>query len=83
LGHNILGHGVDWRAALTLSRRKGSKDFFAVDLDLLGCCDPQPDLVPPDLQNRNHDVVADHDALVDMPRENQHFSLLPWAMGGA
>jgi hypothetical protein len=68
---------------LALSRRKGGEDFFAVNLHFLGCRDPEPDLVPPDLQNRNYDVVADHDALVDMPRQYQHSSLLPWAMGGA
>jgi hypothetical protein len=68
---------------LALGGREGGKDLFAMDLDILGCRDPQPDLVPPDLQNRNHDVLADHDALVDMPRQYQHLSLLPWAMGGA
>ena len=71
------------QALLALRRREGGKNFFAMDLHILGCRDPQPDLVPPDLQNRNHHVAADHDALVDMPRQNQHFSLLPWAMGGA
>jgi hypothetical protein len=97
LGHNVLGHdaladNAVWhpfrrsrfgRTALALGGRQGGKDLLAMDLDVFGCCDPQPDLVPPDLQNRNHNVLAYHDALVDMPRQYQHCSLLPWAMGGA
>ena len=54
-----------------------------MDLDVFRCGDPQSDLVPPDLKNCNYNVLADHDALVNMPRQYQQSSLLPWAMGGA
>jgi hypothetical protein len=40
----------------------------------------QADLVAANVDNRDHDVVADHDALVTVPRQNQHPWLLPHAL---
>ena len=42
--------------------------------------DAQTDLVSPDFQHCNYHVMADHDALVHVPRQYQQSSLLPWAM---
>jgi hypothetical protein len=83
MDHNIGRRRLSAPVVLALTGGEGGKDLFAMDLDVFRRRDPQPDLFPPDLQNRDHDVPADHDALVDMPRQYQHSSLLPWAMGGA
>jgi hypothetical protein len=32
--------------------------------------DAQPNLVAPDIDDRNDDVVADHDALITLSRQN-------------
>ena len=42
--------------------------------------DAQTDLVSADFQHCNYHVMADHDALVHVPRQYQQSSLLPWAM---
>src|SRR5437868_322093 len=39
--------------------------------------DAQSHLVASNIDDRYHDVVADHDALVSMSRQNQHRWLLP------
>src|SRR5438270_859698 len=44
----------------------------AVHGHLLRRFDPQPDLVPADLDHRDRDVVVDDDALVLLAGENQH-----------
>src|SRR5258708_38020310 len=54
---------------------------FAMDLEidllaehghLLWCLDADPHLLPHDRQHRDLDLVADHDALVGLTRQNQH-----------
>jgi hypothetical protein len=45
-------------------------DLFAVDLDLRRRLDTDPDLVTGDDENRDLDVVADHDAFTDTTTEN-------------
>jgi hypothetical protein len=67
---------------LTVGGRERGKHLFAMDLDIFGGRNAQADLVAPDFENSDHDVVADHDALVHMPRQYQQSSLLPWAMSG-
>src|SRR5262249_30579169 len=50
----------------------GVVDLLAVDRDLLGGHDPQPDLVAANLHHRHRDVVVDDDALVFFPGQYQH-----------
>ena len=51
-----------------------------MNLNLFRGGDAQTDLVPADFQHCNYHVMADHDALVHVPRQYQQSSLLPWAM---
>jgi hypothetical protein len=51
-----------------------------MNLNLFRGSDTQTDLVPADFQHCNYHVMADHDALVHVPRQYQQSSLLPWAM---
>src|SRR5436190_14509840 len=46
--------------------------LLAEDRDVPRRLDPDPDLLPRDRQDRDLDVVADHDALVGLAGENQH-----------
>ena len=46
--------------------------FLSLDLDLLGCVDPDSDSLALDLDDREHDVVTDVDSLVVSPGEYQH-----------
>jgi hypothetical protein len=62
---------------------EGGEDLLTVHLDVFRSRNPQSDLVAPHLKDRNYHVMADHDALVNMPRQYQQSSLLPWAMDGA
>jgi hypothetical protein len=49
-------------------------------LDVLRGGDAQTYLVSADFQHCNYHVMADHDALMNVPRQYQQSSLLPWAM---
>ena len=59
---------------------KGSEDFLAMYLNIPRGGDPQTYLVSADFQHCNYHVMADHDALMNVPRQYQQSSLLPWAM---
>jgi hypothetical protein len=48
-----------------------------MDRDLGRGVDAQPDLVSPDVDDRDNDVVADHDAFVALPGEYEHGWFLP------
>jgi hypothetical protein len=52
-------------------------------LDVFRGGDAQSDLITAHLEHRDYYVVADHDALVNVPRQYEQSSLLPWAMDGA
>lgn len=45
--------------------------------DLAGGVDPQSNLVSANINDRKYDVLADHDALVTLPRQDKHRQLLP------
>src|SRR4051794_24039796 len=47
-------------------------DLFAVDAYRPGGLDAEADVVAPDLEDRNDDVVADDDGLVGPAAEDQH-----------
>ena len=51
-------------------------DFLSMDGNFLRSIDSQTDLVSPDIYNGDHDVIADHDAFVSVPRQDQHGWLL-------
>ena len=50
-------------------------DFLAVNRNLVGRFDPEPDLITVDLHDRHHDILTDDDFLTELPAENQHDSL--------
>ena len=68
---------------MAVGGREGDKDLLSVHLDVFRSGDAQPDLIAPHLEDCNYHVMANHDALVNMPRQYQQSSLLPWAMDGA
>ena len=47
-------------------------DLSPVDRDALGMLDPEPHLVPPDLDHRQDDVVVDDDALAFLAWDDDH-----------
>lgn len=48
-------------------------------IDAARCADPEADLITPDLEDGDDDVVADHDALVGMAGQHEHLrSPFPW-----
>ena len=50
----------------------GLVDFVAMDRHLAGRLDPQSHLVAANVDHRHNDLVADHDAFVALPRQDQH-----------
>ena len=57
-------------------------DFAAVYRNFFRSFDAQFDLVASDIHDRDHDVIADDDALVSLSRQNQHRTLLGEAAHG-
>jgi hypothetical protein len=72
-GHRVGGG----RGGLDVGLLDLEVDLFAVDLDLRGRIDADPDLVAGDHENGDLDVVADHDAFTDTTAENEHRNPLP------
>jgi hypothetical protein len=52
-------------------------DLLAEDRDVAGGVDADADLVAGNGEDRNLDLIADHDALVRLPREYQHSARPP------
>jgi hypothetical protein len=44
--------------------------FLSVNRDILWSFNTQPDFIPAYIDNRNYDVIANHDALITMSRQN-------------
>jgi len=57
-----LGAGV-----VAIGGIESGENLFAMDLDVLGRCDAQADLVPADLKHCDDHVLANDNALMDMP----------------
>jgi hypothetical protein len=51
-------------------------NFLSMHGNFLGSFDSQPDLVTTDVNNCDHHVVANHDALISVSRKYQH-GLIP------
>ncbi len=51
------------------------EDLFTMDIDRARRLDAEPYLIAADFENRHHDLVPDHDALVRTSREHEHGSL--------
>ena len=64
--------GLSRAAILSLNR---IVNFLAVDRDRLRSLDSEADFVAPDIDNRHHDIVADHDAFVSVPGKDEHIVL--------
>ena len=47
-------------------------DFLSMNGNVSRCLDAQPYLVATNLDDGDHDVVADHDFLIEFSRENEH-----------
>lgn len=62
------------RGGLLLFRRRLALnllvDLFPMDGDVAGGSDAEADLLAADFEDHNLDVVADHDDLVNLPRQN-------------
>src|SRR5206468_299806 len=54
----------------------GRQDLLAIDGDVAGGLDADPDLVAIDLDDGDHDVVANHDLLVHFAAQDQHWIIL-------
>jgi hypothetical protein len=52
-------------------------DFLAMDWDFLGSLDSQANLVAPNVDDRHHDVIANHDAFITLSGKDKHRWLLP------
>src|SRR4051812_34160200 len=74
-GPECLGRGRGGRAVGLL---QGGKDLLAVDVDAAGGLDSDAHLVAPHFQHGHDDIRPDHDALVRMPGEHEHWAPLPW-----
>jgi len=70
------GDGLGGRRLRGGSAGKGSPDLLedleAVDRNGTWGIDTDLDLVAPDIDDHDFDVVPDHDLLVPLPAENQH-----------
>ncbi len=58
---------------------QGSKDLFTMHIDFPGGDDTKSHLIPAHFEHGHDYIVADHDALVRSPREDQH---TPSLVGG-
>jgi hypothetical protein len=50
----------------------GLIDFLTVDRDFRRGLDPQPDFVATNVDDRNHNVITNDNALIPMPGKDQH-----------
>jgi hypothetical protein len=66
-----------WLHCIAL-RHDALVDLLPIDGDRPRRCDPEPNLVALDPEDRDADVLADSDALTNPPSENQH-SVSPFA----
>jgi len=48
----------------------GVVDFLAMDRDVLWRVDSQANFIAADIDNRDHHIVTDHDALIAMSRQD-------------
>src|SRR4051812_2875989 len=64
-------------ASFAILALNGFVNFLAMNRDVGGGFNPQPNLVAADIHNGDNNVVANDDAFVTMSRQNQHFRLLP------
>src|SRR5271165_2831503 len=53
-----------------------SQNLLPEDLDVPGCLDAQANLAALELDHRDHDVAVDHDLLIHLAAQYQHFILL-------
>jgi hypothetical protein len=68
--------GVHPRGSQILSL-DGFVNLLAMDRNFRGSINSQPDFVATDIDDRNDNVVANHDAFVALSRQNEHRGLLP------
>jgi hypothetical protein len=47
-------------------------DLFAINGYIAGRFNADTDLIPVNLDDRDHDIVANHDLLTQLPAKNQH-----------
>lgn len=84
VGDGLLqgGHRVSLRVGgLLIGPGDLGQQLLAVHGDASRCGDAQADDLTPNVQHRDYDVVADHDALANPATENQHALTLPWDQG--
>jgi|SRR5579862_1804921 len=63
-------------------RVNGSVDFASMNGDFFRGFDAQAHLVTADLDNRDHDVLVDHNAFIFLARKNQHCTQLSQGVAG-
>jgi len=51
-------------------------DFFAMHRNVLGCVDPNPDLITFHAQHGDGDFITDHERFPNSARQYQHIKLL-------
>ena len=74
MGASLLDWVGPWRPGVVALDRL--VDLLPVDRNLLRGFNAQTDLVTPNVYNRDHDLVSDHDRFVALPGQNQHRTLL-------